>query len=154
MVSIFPLYTLSFPPSFHAFLSSCLGISSFLSFAHTLVRPLAYTCARALNPGFRSPRLLCRSGSSGCPWSLGSVHRNHLHSPVSSPSHVFIRLSSARTHLHSLTLALVCFAPFYGGHVREPLGVIGIPLNMLQQGGKASSDEPCPTKLNRWRGSG
>lgn len=66
----FPSHTFFFPFLFMSFLPSCLVISSFFSFAHTLVRPLAYS--RTTSSGVLGrPGYYKEVKFIVCPWSLG-----------------------------------------------------------------------------------
>ena len=73
------------------FLPSCLVISSFPSFARTLVRPLARSCARACNPGFMSLRLL----QGGLDSSVVPAHLV----PCSSQPHTLVLFCPPCLHL-------------------------------------------------------
>ena len=95
----FPFAHLCFPLFFHVLLSSCLVISSFLSFARTWVPALVCTCATLLQPRFQVAQVfIMRRVFIGC----GSLSSHHPHlCPVWSPFHVFILLSCC---LRSYTL--------------------------------------------------
>ena len=73
-LSSFPLHTLLFPLFFHVLLSSCLVISSFSSFARTLVPALVCTCTSTYTLTLVSgrPGLYNEVGFIGCPCALGS----------------------------------------------------------------------------------
>ena len=130
--SSLPLHTLLFPLFFHVLLSSCPVISSFSSFARTLVPALVCTCTSTYLKKEVSgrPGLYNEVGFIGCPCALGfPFHFNHTHlCPVSSSCHVFIVLSLARAHVH-ICLNLSFTPPLGEACVCVPLVVTGIHLN-------------------------
>ena len=104
-LSSLPLHTLLFPLFFHVLLSSCLVISSFSSFARTLVPTLVCTCTSTyiFTQVSGRPGLDNEVGFIGCPCALGSLFISTTHThlcPVSSSCHVFILLSLVRARVH------------------------------------------------------
>ena len=95
---------------FMSFLPSCLFVSSFFSFAHTLVRPLAYSCAITPNEVLGRPGCYKEVWFIVCPWSLGSSSQPRtlgLSCPLFTPSSfrlncVRVAHSSSRTWSFSL----------------------------------------------------
>ena len=122
-LSSLPLHTLLFPLFFHVLLSSCLIISSFSSFARTLVPALVCTCTSAYilthvsgRPGFYN-----EVGFIGCPCALGPpfISTTGIFVPFRPPvMSSFFCLFCAHTCTFALTLALrlpsgrrVCVCP-------------------------------------------
>ena len=110
-----PFTHICFLPFFHVILSSCLAISSFLSFARTWVPAGSFVCTH-MCPGLSvyvhnllQPRLqvakvfIMRRVFIGCPCALGSLSSQpHTPSPrLARPFHVFILLSLLRPHFHN-----------------------------------------------------
>ena len=103
----FPFTHLLFPLFFHVLLPSCLVISSFSSFARTLVPALVCTCTSTYFQTQVSgrPGLYNEVGFIGCPCAFGSpfISTTHTHTPLSrlvllSCLHSFV--SSAHTRAH------------------------------------------------------
>ena len=110
-LSSLPLHTLLFPLFFHVLLSSCLVISSFSSFARTLVPALVCTCTSTyiLTQVSGRPGLYNEVGFIGCPCALGSPFISTTRTFVPSRPPVmssFFCLLCAHTCTFALTLAV------------------------------------------------
>ena len=115
-LSTLPLYTLLFPLFFHVLLSSCLVISSFSSFARTLVLALVCTCTPTyiLTQVSGRPGLYNEVGFIVCPCALGSpfISTTRTFVPSRPPvmSSFFCLLCALGPHL-SFTRRRVCVCP-------------------------------------------
>ena len=127
----FPFTHLFFSLFFHVFLSSCLVISSFLSFAHTSVLALVCTCTSTCtlnNPGFRSPRFDNEVGFSVCLCALGSFS-SQPHTRLSCPPFISSSFCPCCAHTCTFVLTLVFCLPS-GRRVcnpwshRDPVGLL------------------------------
>ena len=123
-LSSLPFHPLLFPLFFHVLLSSCPVISSFSSFARTLVPALVRTRTSTyiLTQVSGRPGLYNEVGFIRCPCTLGfPFHSNHTHTFVPSRPPVmssFFCLFCAHTCTFALTLAFrlpsgrrVCVCP-------------------------------------------
>ena len=120
--SSFPFTHICSPVFFPVLLSSCLGASFLLSFAHTSVPALVLLTQVSACPG-----LIMRWGSLFVPVHLVPFRRDRVHfCPVLSSFHVFILLSVLRAHPWS--------------H-RDPVGLC------FCSRGRSKCKGLCPTKL-------
>ena len=127
-LSSLPLHSLLFPLFFHVLLSSCLVISSFSSFARTLVPTLVCTCTSTyiFTQVSGRPGLDNEVGFIECPCALGSLFISTTHTFVPSRPPVmssFFCLLCAHTCTFALTLARRLPS---GRRVCVPLVITGI----------------------------
>ena len=128
-----PFTHLLFPLFFHVLLSSCLVISSFSSFARTLVPALVCTCTSTyiLTQVLGRPGLYNEVGFIGCPCALGSPFISTTRTFV--PSRPLVMSSfSCLLCAHTCTLALTLVSRLPSGRrVCVTLGIIGILLDLF-----------------------
>ena len=155
-LSSLPLHT--FPLFFHVLLASCLVISSFSSFARTLVPALVCTCTSTYLQKQVSgrPGLYNEVGFIGCPCALGSPFISTTHTSVPSRPPVmssFFCLLCAHMCTFALTLVFrlpsgrrVCVCNPWNH--RDPFGLFCFGFaSDYTAGGMRPSRKRMPTKL-------